>query len=80
MIAAAEAFFAPGTVLAFDSRAAREYAVILAARRAVGHPIGILDAQIAAIARADGATVATRNVRDFEDCSVQIANPYASAY
>lgn len=65
-----------GRVLAFDSSAARSYAGIVAARRKLGRPIGELDAQIAAIARAHGATVATRNVEDFADCGVRIVSPW----
>jgi predicted nucleic acid-binding protein len=34
---------------------------------------------IAAIAQVHGLVVATRNVRDFEDCGVQIINPWAAA-
>jgi predicted nucleic acid-binding protein len=35
-----------------------------------------LDAQIAAIAVAAGAAVATRNVSDFEHCGVTVVNPW----
>ena len=45
----------------FDRVAACAYAVIAAERRAAGHPISQFDCQIAAIARARGAVVATRN-------------------
>jgi toxin FitB len=34
------------------------------------------DAQIAAIARANGATPATRNTDDFEGCGVKLINPW----
>ena len=34
------------------------------------------DAMIAAIARTQGATVATRNVDDFEGCGIAIVNPW----
>ena len=34
------------------------------------------DAQIAAIARAYGAAIATRNTGDFEHCGVKIMNPW----
>jgi len=65
-----------GRVLPFDSSAARAFATIFAARRALGRPISLLDGQIAATARAHGAAVATRNVRDFEGCGVEIVNPW----
>ena len=66
-------------VLPFDSRAARAYADIAAARRASGRPISQADCQIAAIARARGMAVATRNVRDFENMGIDVLDPWASA-
>ena len=52
--------------LAFDGMAAEEYATIVAARRFAGRPISIHDAQIAAIARSGGFTLATLNKKDFD--------------
>ena len=66
-------------VLPFDSRAARAYADIAAMRRSAGHPAAPADCQIAAIARSRGMTVATRNVRDFEDIDIEIVNPWTAA-
>ena len=63
-------------VLAFDSNAAVEYAAIGARRRASGTPIATMDCQIAAIARSNGAAVATRDVGDFEECGVEVVNPW----
>jgi predicted nucleic acid-binding protein len=63
-------------VLAFDSESARQYAVVFAIRFGRGHPIEHPDAQIAAIARLHNATLATRNLRDFEDCGVHLVNPW----
>lgn len=63
-------------VLPFDGAAARAFAYIVARRRKVGRPVSQLDAQIAAIARSRDASVATRNVSDFEGCGVQIENPW----
>jgi predicted nucleic acid-binding protein len=37
------------------------------------------DAQIAAIARVAGASVATRNVADFEHTGISVINPWADA-
>ncbi|WP_244441334.1 PIN domain-containing protein [Methylosinus trichosporium] len=68
-----------GRILPFDSGAAKAYAAIAAARRAAGQPIMEADCQIAAIARARGAAVATRNVRDFEGCEVAIVDPWRSS-
>ena len=65
-----------GRILPFDSPAARSFAEIAAARRAAGKPIMDADCQIAAIARASGATIATRNVKDFEGCGITVINPW----
>lgn len=67
-----------GRILPFDGAAARAYAAICADRRAGGRPIAAFDAMIAAIALAHGATVATRNLRDFEGCGVDLVNPWAT--
>ena len=68
-----------GRVLPFDSPAARSYAEIAVARRKAGKPIMDADCQIAAIARACRATIATRNVKDFESCGIDIINPWNDA-
>jgi predicted nucleic acid-binding protein len=65
-----------GRVLPFDSAAAKAYAAIAASRRAAGRPMAEADCQIAAIARTLGATVATRNVGDFEGCGIKVVNPW----
>ena len=63
-------------ILPFDSSAAVAYAAIAADRQAAGRPISQFDCQIAAIACAHGAVVATRNVRDFEGCGIGIIDPW----
>jgi predicted nucleic acid-binding protein len=65
-----------GRILPFGSESSRPYAEIAAARRRAGRPISHFDAQIAAIARANGATVATRNTDDFAGCGVEIIDPW----
>jgi predicted nucleic acid-binding protein len=64
-------------ILSFDSTAARAFGEIAAARRQAGRPIGEFDAQIAAIARAHAATLATRDVHDFAGCGVTVVSPWA---
>jgi hypothetical protein len=64
-----------GRILPFDSQAAREFAQIAAERRRLGRPIEDFDAQIAAIARARGRTLATRDVGDFADTGVTLIDP-----
>ena len=65
-----------GRVLSFDTDAAGHYAEIGASRRAGGRPISQFDATVAAITRSHGATLATRNAKDFEGCGVEIVNPW----
>ena len=63
-------------VLTFDLAAAAEYGRIMAAARAAGVGMSVLDGQIAAIARAHQAILATRNVRHFERTGVALVNPW----
>lgn len=66
-------------ILSFDREAALAYAAIAAKRRAAGRPISQFDCQIAAIARAQDAAVATRNVNDFNGCGIVVINPWDHA-
>ena len=67
-----------GRILSFSSHAAHAYADVAVARRQSGRPISQFDAQIAAIAKAAGAGVATRNVADFEGCGISVIDPWRS--
>ena len=66
-----------GRVLAFDAPAAAAAAELAAARRAAGRPVDVRDTLIAGIARARRAVIATRNVRHFEGCGVEVVDPWA---
>ena len=63
-------------VLPFDGAAAAAYAAICTDRVRLGRPISQFDAQIAAIARARGADLATRNTPDFDGCGIQVVDPW----
>jgi predicted nucleic acid-binding protein len=63
----------------FDRAAASAYADIDARRLAFGRPISQFDCQIAAIARARDAAVATRNTGDYEGCGIDVINPWLAA-
>lgn len=63
-------------ILPFDRAAACAYALIAADRRSAGRPISQFDCQIAAIARVNGAAVATRNFRDFDGCGIEVLDPW----
>ncbi len=62
--------------LAFDSTAALIYGDVLAHARALGKPMGIPDAQVAAIASANGAQLCTRNISDFSRVEIALINPW----
>jgi predicted nucleic acid-binding protein len=66
-----------GRILSFDSIAADEYSQIVALWERSGRPISQFDGQIAAICRVYGAVLATRNVKDFVGCGVDVVNPWA---
>jgi predicted nucleic acid-binding protein len=65
-----------GRVLPFDTAATQAYAAIAATRRAAGRPISQFDCQIAAIARIRQAVLATRNTVDYEDCGIEVIDPW----
>jgi predicted nucleic acid-binding protein len=65
-------------VLDFDSAAATEAASLAAARQKNGRPVDMRDTQIAGIALARRATLATRNVRHFRDLEISIVDPWAA--
>jgi len=65
-----------GRLLPFDSAAAVAFAGIAAARRRAGRPISQFDGQIAAIAKSRGASLATRNTKDFDGCGIDRINPW----
>ena len=47
------------------------------ARVAIGRPISVQDAQIAAIAAVHEAVIATRNTKDFESSGLTMVNPWS---
>ncbi len=63
-------------VLPFDQAAAEAAAVLMEARRRVGRPREVRDTMIAGIALAQRATLATRNVRHFDDLDVPVVDPW----
>ena len=65
-----------GRVLDFDYKSAEAFSIIAADRKNIGNPISQFDAMIAAIARNHGASLATRNAKDFVDCGITIINPW----
>lgn len=66
-----------GRVLSFDEPAALAAAAIAARRQREGRAVDFRDTQIAGIATARRATLATRNTRHFEDLEIDLADPWA---
>ena len=65
-------------VLAYDESAARIYGELMGDRKEPGLPMSVPDGQIAAIACVNHLVVATRNVVDFENCGIDVVNPFAT--
>lgn len=68
-----------GRVLAFDVPAAAQAARLAAERQRAGRPVDFRDTQIAGIALARRAAVATRNLRHFEGLSVPVVSPWGES-
>ena len=66
-------------VLDFDTGAAIEAAELAARRQRAGRPFDIRDTQIAGIALARRATLATRNARHFADLKINVIDPWQAS-
>lgn len=79
LLRAAEGLFAEdlgGRILGFESDAARLFSKIAAHRQLLGRPIGHAVAQIAAITKLKRAKLATRNTTDFDNCGIDLVDPW----
>lgn len=65
-----------GRILAFDERAAYLYGEIASDREKAGFNTDAVDLMITAIAKNYDATIATRNIKDFQDCGIKLINPW----
>ena len=65
-------------ILPFTAEAAHAYAQVVTRTSRIGRPIGLADAQIAAIATVRGFTVATRDTAPFEAAGLRVFNPWTS--
>jgi toxin FitB len=63
-------------ILDFDAAAAERAAEVEAARRTKGKPKDARDTMIVGIVLANHATLATRNVKHFEDIAKSVVNPW----
>ena len=65
-----------GHILPFDQQAAIIWGEIMGFGLRSGRPRPALDAQIAATARQNGLTIATRDVRHFRELGVSLFDPW----
>lgn len=68
-----------GRVLSFDTAAADAAGTIAARQQRAGRSVEVRDAQIAGIALARRATLATGNVRHFKDLGLRLVDPWHPA-
>jgi predicted nucleic acid-binding protein len=66
-------------VLPVDAAVADRWGRLVAAREALGRPIGSIDAFIAATAQAHQLALVTRNTADFDGSVQAVVDPWASA-
>jgi predicted nucleic acid-binding protein len=65
-----------GRIASFDNAAAEQAAELAARRRETGRLGELRDTMIAGIVLASRATLATRNVKHFEDIASSVVNPW----
>lgn len=65
-----------GRILSFDAPAAAQAASLAASRHREGVVVDIRDTQIAGIALARRASIATRNLRHFQGLTVPVISPW----
>ncbi|ESQ90135.1 hypothetical protein ABAC460_10315 [Asticcacaulis sp. AC460] len=66
-------------VLSLDHPAALKAGQFRSERKSAGFNVSSADLMIAGIVAATGATLATRNIKDFESLPLHMVNPWASA-
>lgn len=65
-------------VLPLDGPAAVAYAHVMSGRELSGRPVGTVYALIAATCRAHGASLATRNTKDFTGTGIELIDPWSA--
>ena len=63
-------------ILPYDEQAARAAAALAAERKRTGRTTDLRDTMIAGIVLASHATLATRNVKHFDDIAKSVVNPW----
>jgi predicted nucleic acid-binding protein len=62
----------------FDAEAAQHASTLMASRKMQGRPRELRDTMIAGIVLSHRATLATRNIRDFDGISATLIDPWAA--
>jgi predicted nucleic acid-binding protein len=65
-----------GRLYDFDQTSALHYGVLMGHTKRIGKTLSTEDGMIAAIALRHGATLATRNLTDFDSLKLQLINPW----
>jgi predicted nucleic acid-binding protein len=65
-----------GRILGYSLDAAHRYGALCAEQKQQGQIIKTKDAMIAAISLTHGASLATRNTKDFEGLDLKLINPF----
>ncbi len=65
-------------IFSFDEEAAYIYDDIAAKREKDGYNTDAVDLMNAAIVKLQNASIATRNIKDFEGCGIKVINPWTS--
>lgn len=68
-----------GRIAVFDRSSAEAAARVAAERRKAGRPVDFRDVEIAGIALARKAALATRNVRHFEGLGLELVDPWSAS-
>jgi predicted nucleic acid-binding protein len=63
-------------ILNFDAAAARIYSEIMGYKKEIGNPMSFPDGQIASITLVNHFKLATRNIKDFNHCGLDLINPF----
>ena len=66
-------------ILPVDPAVADAWGTIIARRAAMGRPIGVMDAFMAATAQVHDLTLVTRNISDFEPSVAALLNPWSDS-
>lgn len=68
-----------GRILPFDTQAAEVYGELVAKLESEGSIIDVVDAMIAAIAKSNAATLATRNTAHFARTGLALVDPFGGS-